>query len=482
MLLNDRFSLLLLLSLVSPSTSVTLDTLGILPITYQSKGISFSEWVSLLTLCVTPLLAHIIAGIPDIVCLSVPRKHLSWHQRLCQYNPTTIIWRYFAITDRRIRAKNWDANTLAASNALFWTRRGWDGSEAMIQSSRKYCIKPPDSTRIGILSKSFFKTIIVTIQGVQAAILLVGGFTSRNPFTTSLSISSIFFPLAVLGLLRLCAAPWLTDDFIYVENEQHEAVSTPVTTSFAEPENEQGVYGISPAPRVADTEYSKGWAEVSQNTTSIPMTPFRTRTTSYEGLANITDSNIQSSFRPTNSWCGRLFRVFFLIPTLLLWVVCVMYMVPWSTYGPKQKQYLTATLFILNITYLVFLSATLFTYTYYFIRGRSATTVIPCIFSLWYFIYTVVLLAMMLLLVIVAAIETRKTPCGIYTSWPGDVCDGIYLNSTATDEPFGIALRYVAPMNVTQLPEGEFRIVEWDGWCTGREGKSQLVKAVNGSQ
>lgn len=25
----------------------------------------------------------------------------------------------------------------------------------------------------------------------------------------------------------------LTDDFIYVENEQHEAISTPVTTSFA---------------------------------------------------------------------------------------------------------------------------------------------------------------------------------------------------------------------------------------------------------
>ncbi|KAF8862231.1 hypothetical protein BDZ45DRAFT_686980 [Acephala macrosclerotiorum] len=482
-LLYDWFSLLLLLSLVSPSTSVTLDTLGILPITYQSKGISFTDWVSLLTLCVTPLLAHIIAGIPDIVCLSVPRTHLSWHQRLCQYNPTTIIWRYFAIADRRIRAKHWDANTLAASNALFWTHRGWDGSEAMIQRSRKYCIKPPDSTRIGLLSKSFFKTVIVTIQGVQAAILLVGGFTSATSFTTTLSISSIFFPLAIFGLLRLCAAPWLTDDYIYIEYEQREAASTPVAALFAEPENDQNGYSITPAPRVTDTEYSKGWAEVSQSATAIPMTPYhsKTRTTSYEGLVNISETNIESSFRPANSWRGRIFRVFFLVPILLLWVMCIMYMVPWSNYGPRVEANITVTLFILNINYLVFLSATLFTYIYYFIRGRSATTVIPCISSTWYQIYTGILLVMMLILVIVAAIETRKTPCGMYTSWPGDVCGGIYLNSTDTDEPFGIALRYVAPMNVTQLPEGEFRIAEWDGWCTGKEGKTQLVKAVNGT-
>lgn len=150
-----------------------------------------------------------------------------------------------------------------------------------------------------------------------------------------------------------------------------------------------------------------------------------------------------------------------------------------------MKTYITATLFILNITYLIFLSVTLFTYAYYFIRGRSATTVIPCIFSLWYFIYTLILFAMMLLLVIVAAIETRKTPCGMYTTWPGDVCGEIYLNSSATDQPVGLAFTYVQPMNVTQnvtqLPEGEFRIAEWDGWCSGTEGKMKLVKAVNGT-
>jgi hypothetical protein len=197
----------------------------VLPISYQSKGISFYDWVSVFTLCFAPLLAHIIAGTPGVVCISAPRQHLSWHHRLCQYNPTTILWRYFAIADRRFRAKSWDANDLAASNALFWTRRGWDGSEAIIKRSRRYCIKPPDSSRTPFLSKSFAKTAIVTIQGIQAIFVLVGGLDGYDSENFQWSITTIFFPLAFMGLLRMWAALWLTDDFVYAEDEEWELTS-----------------------------------------------------------------------------------------------------------------------------------------------------------------------------------------------------------------------------------------------------------------
>jgi hypothetical protein len=34
-------------------------------ITRQSSGINFSDWITLFTLCLAPLAAHLIAGVPD---------------------------------------------------------------------------------------------------------------------------------------------------------------------------------------------------------------------------------------------------------------------------------------------------------------------------------------------------------------------------------------------------------------------------------
>lgn len=32
---------------------------------YQSSGISFSDWVTLFTLCLAPIVAHLLAGVPE---------------------------------------------------------------------------------------------------------------------------------------------------------------------------------------------------------------------------------------------------------------------------------------------------------------------------------------------------------------------------------------------------------------------------------
>lgn len=120
--------------------------------------------------------------------------------------------------------------------------------------------------------------------------------------------------------------------------------------------------------------------------------------------------------------------------------------------------------------------------------------------ALWYKIYTAVLVLFMLALIVVAALETRRTSCGKYTTWPlgwdidSSLCteliprqfsaDYTVANATAGNSaPFGIALWSADSINGTTLKEGEFVVVGFDGWCQGNANLSepQVVKPVNGS-
>ncbi|KAE8441806.1 hypothetical protein EG329_004259 [Mollisiaceae sp. DMI_Dod_QoI] len=331
---------------------------------------------------------------------------------------------------------------MAASSALFWTPQGWDGSEEMIERSRPYCLKLPDHTRASLFSKSFVKTAIITVQGVQAIYVLVEGFT-HNSF--QIAVDTLFFPLAVLGLLRLCAALWLTEDYFYTEHGR--------TTQ------------RSPRSR------------------TIPYSP-DTKTIFYMEIVDPAgqDDYRETRFYAVNSWRGRLFHIIFLIPILLLWIMCLMYLVPWG--GPYEGE--APTLLLVNIFYMLFLTATLLIYAYYFIWGPSGTTVIPCIVSTWYRIYTCILMLMIIVLIVVASIATRRTVCGTYTTFPMDmtgndesICGGTTVYPNSTSRPFGIVMRYAAPQNSTLLPQDEYRIAEWNGWCTGTEGANRYVIGMN---
>ncbi|ORY19599.1 hypothetical protein BCR34DRAFT_582292 [Clohesyomyces aquaticus] len=178
------------------------------PIQYNSKCITFSEWMSLFTLCLTPLIAHIIAGTVPISDLAKNRRP-SWHDRLCHYNPTSIIWRYAAIVDRRIRATGWSRVNFAASNAIFWTERGWKGGEhktIAVEVNLAFL----SSTHVKRISATMLMTIIITLQGISALYLLIGSLV--NPwgvsygFIMGMSLDTLFIPFAILGLWRLCAA------------------------------------------------------------------------------------------------------------------------------------------------------------------------------------------------------------------------------------------------------------------------------------
>lgn len=90
-------------------------TIHIFSPTYQSRDISFSNWISLFTLCLTPLVIHLTSGAPSASYLVNNRPR--WHDRICHYNPISIMWWYLAIVDRCIRAIEWNAIDMATSNA-----------------------------------------------------------------------------------------------------------------------------------------------------------------------------------------------------------------------------------------------------------------------------------------------------------------------------------------------------------------------------
>ena len=131
-----------------------------------SETPSFDSFISLWTLSLAPLVAHIVSGVPQRVHLAHGKPTLM--ERLVHWNPTSILWRYSVILDRRVRARTWDKATLATSNALFWTESGWEGGEDMLSRATPYLTRTPKKTHLEIFSASFLKTLVVAVQGVQA--------------------------------------------------------------------------------------------------------------------------------------------------------------------------------------------------------------------------------------------------------------------------------------------------------------------------
>jgi hypothetical protein len=348
--------------------------------TYQSNGISFVDFISLLTLCFAPLIAHVMAGVPEptVLCAKPP----SWTERLVHYNPTSILWRYISITDRRIRAIAWDEIDMAACNALFWTPIGWDGSDEMAARSRHRCIQPPDTARVRLMSGESVKTIIILLQGIQALYQLVYQVIVYSTCSWIIALGNIFSPLAIMGLARLFPALWLSQDFSYARYESE--------------------YILRRRERDAGHMMSfASWMSME----SLPHRLLRSPS-SIEALA------LERRFRPTNYFWSRIFRRAVLLPQLGFFTICVLYLKP--TTGYHSSLSLTAILY--HTFYLFFLGVSICIYSFYLIVGAPATTVLPCVSRTWYKAYTIFGVVAAVILVIVAALGTRRTPCGVYTS------------------------------------------------------------------
>ncbi|KAF2872014.1 hypothetical protein BDV95DRAFT_449665, partial [Massariosphaeria phaeospora] len=345
------------------------------------------DMISLLTLCLAPLLVHIVVGVPHPVYLHDPAPR--WHDRIVHYNPTTIIWRYFIIADRRLRSKDWSCADMAASNALFWTADGWDGSEAMMIKSRVYCERQPRYTTVQLFSVSSGQTVIITAQGIQAVALIINGITKFSRFFIRIGMPNIFFPFAILGLVRLCAAMWLTEDYTYLQRQVVECeseASASVADSLDKPTRPYYPIGATPQPSVY----------------SLPAFDFET---SYP------KETTNARMHPRLGRSGFTWRVFFLLFLACLWLLPLITMLPF-----RWGIYFTGTLFSMGVFYFIFMSVTLFSIATCIFTAKSTSTIYPYTNKAWYKVYTCLLFLLMATLVVIAGLENRKAPCGASTT------------------------------------------------------------------
>ena len=113
---------------------------------------------------------------------------------------------------------------MAAANAIFWTSTGWDGSEEMATRSVQYCVRVPERARMTFFSSDSIKTLIITLQGIQTVFLSEFNIYGNAHKVAMAKIQSAIaldnaFSLALIGLLRLFAAFWVTAEFSYVAIE-----------------------------------------------------------------------------------------------------------------------------------------------------------------------------------------------------------------------------------------------------------------------
>ena len=162
---------------------------------------------------------------------------------------------------------------------------GWIRRDDVEKSSILYTGTP--AVRIETFTSiSAATTLIVTIQGVQSVYSPKEGFFDGN-YAFSLAFDSIFYSLAFLGLMRLPAALWLTEDYSYVDIDRMEST-------------------------------------ISEEMGGVEMEAVTTKPGSTSTLSTVEllarDSGLSISreemFHSSNSWRGISIRIIFLIPLI----------------------------------------------------------------------------------------------------------------------------------------------------------------------
>ncbi|KAI0205132.1 hypothetical protein F4808DRAFT_473215 [Astrocystis sublimbata] len=350
------------------------------------------------------------------------------------------MWRYFSIVDRRLRTRTWTPLDLAATNALFWTERGWNGGEQMITRSLPYCNYIPDRSTAEILSGETFKSIVAVIQGIQAAYSIIAPYTRGiKAFSTSLAADQIFFPLSLLGLLRLFATPWLSQDYKYTSRVD---------------------FGVRSGYRI-----DKPHGACENRLSLDSLIDFPAVAASY-----------RDHYRKISCWQSRLFRTIFLAILLGIWFVSFLWIYPFPTGSISQE--FTISALIATVTYFFLVTVSVAVHAFYFVQGRTTSTILPCANHLWYKIYTVVLFVSMTVMLVFSLWETSKTVCGTYTSVPVALADefGCWtpmedvwpVDSESNDsDVIGLAVRYPHAAKGIVLKEGDFWLRNFSGTCLG---------------
>jgi len=407
----------------------------VFPFLLQSQHINFSEWISLFTLLLAPIIAHIVSGIPKLTYLSTAPSTLpKWHNYLALYNPMTIIWRYAAITNRRLRARRsqvWGPTDIAAANAIFWTSSGWNGSEDIVTrgSNLVHCARLPSSGHAPLLSVDTLQTVIVTLQGLQAIYWLAGGL-ARTVSLPGMGLDTVSFPVAFLGLTRLYAAVWITSDYEFVARgtatgRRHDlAFQTGVEAANAHhrmPPLDAGI-GVNALGGVVGVDAR---TKNRHSVMEVDKTPVMIHVSSSGGGRASDGEALAPSRFLAKSWPSRIFRVVYMTPLALFWVLSLGFALP----GPWQigrAHPLTNYLAAINgsVAFLVMMVM----YVYYWARLGCGSTVLPCIGKPWFKVLVCMEYTFMLSTMVISALETRRAPCGVYTTMGKEMDPFVYAS------------------------------------------------------
>ncbi len=358
----------------------------VLGLAYRSSGIDADQWFQLFTLCIAPLVLHLAVGVPEPTVLRGDGP--GWWDRLPLFNPISIMWRYLAIADRRFRARDWDKYDMAASNAAFWDGdgAGWHGSEDLLLRSRRWVTREPASSHVNVLSASALSTLGLTAQGVQAAASLKQASAG--------ALNTAFNFLALLSLVRLLAACWLSSDY-----------------GFGQPRDDDD-------QQLADE--------------AVPHHPQWQLSTLSQQLPQQTRPSLVSSAGRESKLCPRLYDtasvpgIMFRVSWTALLVVFFLetsfaegWHVVWAPGAP-----ITTSMMLSRVVCFIIASGNMATQGFYVLLGRNTTTILPCLQCTWYKLYTCCLFVLAIAVVVVSSIETHAclgTAMSLYTTFPCEI-------------------------------------------------------------
>jgi hypothetical protein len=282
---------------------------------------------------------------------------------------------------------------MAACNALFWEQKRWDGSEEIMVRSRAWITKIPEKPHVRLLSASFFNTMVLTFQGIQVMDFIIEGLLGRgfqggSPLPGDdlpQGVQGLFVALQTLALMRLPAALWLSTDYNY-----------------------QNFRGTDMVLERVETPLEK---HVSENV-------LEARTSDH-----LLEVDVRDRLLPLHCWQGILYRGFWLLTVwgILGPAASACSMIFWG-YAPTLPYESVSHLFW-QIMYFVLATSTILIYTTYVLRGKTHSTVIPCIHETWYKIFTMFFI-MTVATAVLLCLETRITSDGTPTVLPEFLCGG----------------------------------------------------------
>jgi len=129
------------------------------------------------------------------------------------------------------------------------------------------------------------------------------------------------------------------------------------------------------------------------------------------GTSKVIDTS-SPTMLPESNWRSVVFRILFILTLVFMFVLGLGH----SFVNPSTY---TVSSLALYISYFALMIQIVVLFIWFIIiKPRATTTMIPCVSETWYSVCTIVWYAIILTAIVLAALEMRKTSCGVYTSYP----------------------------------------------------------------